>query len=102
MCVCCNDADLQADEVQVPSRLPPSSAEWLPAIEADTFWCLSIVLESIQDNYTCNQPGIHSQLARLRLLVSRIDGTPHSLPSPLLLSSRYFTALCIMEQFITL
>ena len=28
------------------------------SIEADSFWCLTVVLDGIQDNYTFAQPGI--------------------------------------------
>lgn len=48
--------------------------EILSVIEADSFWCLSKLLDGIQDNYTFAQPGIQRQIATLRELVSRIDG----------------------------
>jgi hypothetical protein len=43
------------------------------AIEADSFWCLSKVLDGIQDNYIHTQPGIQRQVANLRELTGRID-----------------------------
>ncbi|KAI9314803.1 rab-GTPase-TBC domain-containing protein [Dichotomocladium elegans] len=46
----------------------------LSVIEADSFWCLSKLLDGIQDNYTFAQPGIQRQIATLKELVSRIDG----------------------------
>jgi hypothetical protein len=46
----------------------------LSAVEADTFWCLTKLLDGIQDNYTPTQPGIQRSINRLRELVSRIDG----------------------------
>ncbi|CAO3674779.1 unnamed protein product [Rhizopus stolonifer] len=46
----------------------------LSVIEADSFWCLSKLLDGIQDNYTFAQPGIQRQIVTLKELVSRIDG----------------------------
>lgn len=47
--------------------------ELLDQVEADTFWCLSRLLDGIQDNYTHAQPGILRQIQRMKELVSRID-----------------------------
>merc|ERR1712225_73133 len=52
------------------SALP---AEVLSALEADTFWCLSKLLDGIQDNYIFAQPGIHRQVARCQELCARVD-----------------------------
>ncbi|ODV95565.1 hypothetical protein PACTADRAFT_76029 [Pachysolen tannophilus NRRL Y-2460] len=43
------------------------------AIEADTFWCLTKILDTIQDNYIHEQPGILRQVSDLKNLTSRID-----------------------------
>ena len=53
-----------------PALLPPNI---LQAIEADTFWCLSRLLDGIQDNYIFAQPGIHRSVRRMSELVARID-----------------------------
>ncbi|ORZ22254.1 rab-GTPase-TBC domain-containing protein [Absidia repens] len=45
----------------------------LNVVEADSFWCLSKLLDGIQDNYTFAQPGIQRQVLTLKDLVSRID-----------------------------
>jgi hypothetical protein len=50
------------------------SPEILRAIEADTFWCLSKLLDGIQDNYISQQPGIQRLVKRMGELVRRIDG----------------------------
>lgn len=50
----------------------------LSIIEADSFWCLSKLLDGIQDNYTFAQPGIQRQVAVLKELVSRIEGKDYS------------------------
>ncbi|KAA0192226.1 hypothetical protein HAZT_HAZT004196 [Hyalella azteca] len=46
-------------------------------VEADSFWCLSRLLDGIQDNYTFAQPGIQTRVTQLRELVSRIDEGLH-------------------------
>uniref|UniRef100_A0A674BDX0 TBC1 domain family, member 22a n=1 Tax=Salmo trutta TaxID=8032 RepID=A0A674BDX0_SALTR len=46
-------------------------------IEADSFWCMSKLLDGIQDNYTFAQPGIQRKVKALEELVSRIDETVH-------------------------
>lgn len=46
----------------------------LDAIEADSFWCLSRLLDGIQDNYISAQPGIQRSVRRMAELVARIDG----------------------------
>ncbi|XP_053544027.1 TBC1 domain family member 22A isoform X5 [Ictalurus punctatus] len=47
--------------------------EVLRNIEADSFWCMSKLLDGIQDNYTFAQPGIQRKVKALEELVSRID-----------------------------
>ncbi len=53
-----------------PGQLP---RPLLDAVEADTFWCLSKLLDGIQDNYVFAQPGIQRQVTALRDLTTRID-----------------------------
>lgn len=55
--------------------LPPAALE---AVESDTFWCLSKLLDGILDNYTCGQPGIQKQVQRMGMLVSRINPALHN------------------------
>ncbi|KAF7554817.1 hypothetical protein G7046_g6716 [Stylonectria norvegica] len=54
-----------------PGQLPKSV---LDAVEADSFWCLTKLLDDIQDHYIVAQPGIQRQVAALRDLTARIDG----------------------------
>jgi TBC1 domain family member 2 len=54
-----------------PGQLPKPV---LDAVEADSFWCLTKLLEGIQDNYIHAQPGIQRQVSALRDLTARIDG----------------------------
>lgn len=53
-----------------PGQLPKPV---LDAVEADSFWCLTKLLDGIQDNYISAQPGIQRQVASLRDLTTRID-----------------------------
>ncbi|KAL9095387.1 MAG: hypothetical protein Q9165_002258 [Trypethelium subeluteriae] len=55
-----------------PGQLPKPV---LDAVEADSFWCLTKLLDGIQDNYIFAQPGIQRQVAALRDLTARIDST---------------------------
>ncbi|KAF2671088.1 RabGAP/TBC [Microthyrium microscopicum] len=55
-----------------PGQLPKPV---LDAVEADCFWCLTKLLEGIQDNYVSGQPGIQRQVKNLRELTTRIDAT---------------------------
>lgn len=45
----------------------------LQDVEADSFWCLTKLLEQITDNYIHGQPGILKQVKNLGQLVKRID-----------------------------
>ncbi|CRG84646.1 GTPase-activating protein gyp1 [Talaromyces islandicus] len=62
--------DLNVESGMDPGQLPKSV---LDAVEADSFWCLTKLLDGIQDNYIYAQPGIHRQVKALRDLVKRID-----------------------------
>ncbi|CAG9791277.1 unnamed protein product [Diatraea saccharalis] len=46
-------------------------------IEADSFWCLSKFLDSIQDNYIFAQLGIQYKVNQLKELIKRIDKPLH-------------------------
>ncbi|KAI8991239.1 RabGAP/TBC [Mycotypha africana] len=64
-----DDVDRDIEQYDVGSL----DEEVLSVIEADSFWCLSKLLDGIQDNYTFAQPGIQRQIVTLKELVSRID-----------------------------
>ena len=63
------DNDIEAG--MDPGQLPRSVID---AVEADSYWCLTKLLDGIQDNYIVAQPGIVRQVGALRDLVHRIDG----------------------------
>ncbi|KAF2457459.1 GTPase-activating protein gyp1, partial [Lineolata rhizophorae] len=62
--------DPNVDSGMDPGQLPKAV---LDAVEADSFWCLSKLLDGIQDNYIFAQPGIQRQVASLKDLTKRID-----------------------------
>ncbi|KAK1770848.1 GTPase activating protein [Phialemonium atrogriseum] len=62
------DPDIQSG--MDPGQLPKAV---LDAVEADSFWCLTKLLDGIQDHYIVAQPGIQRQVAALRDLTARID-----------------------------
>lgn len=49
------------------------SEEQLTIAEADAYWCLSRLLDGIQDHYTPAQPGIQEKVLLLEDIVRRID-----------------------------
>ncbi|KAL1894717.1 GTPase-activating protein [Sporothrix stenoceras] len=63
-------ADPDIETGMDPGQLPRAV---LDAVEADSFWCLTKLLDGIQDHYIVAQPGIQRQVAALRDLTSRID-----------------------------
>uniref|UniRef100_A0A667H3I3 TBC1 domain family member 22A n=1 Tax=Lynx canadensis TaxID=61383 RepID=A0A667H3I3_LYNCA len=71
MCEHIEEEDVDAADV---SRVP---ADVLRNVEADTYWCMSRLLDGIQDNYTFAQPGIQMKVKMLEELVSRIDEQVH-------------------------
>ncbi|KAI9891933.1 MAG: GTPase-activating protein [Vezdaea aestivalis] len=62
--------DPDIDHGMDPGQLPKAV---LDAVEADSFWCLTKLLDGIQDNYIYAQPGIVRQVGDLKDLVMRID-----------------------------
>ncbi|XP_064139411.1 TBC1 domain family member 22A isoform X4 [Loxodonta africana] len=71
--ICEHIDEEDVDTVDV-SHVP---ADVLRNIEADTYWCMSRLLDGIQDNYTFAQPGIQMKVKILEELVSRIDEQVH-------------------------
>lgn len=64
----------------VPADLDVESLplELRQSVEADSFWCLSVVLDAIQDNYTFSQPGIQVKVKQLEDLTQRVDQELHN------------------------
>ena len=53
------------------------SPEVLMSVEADSYWCLTKLLDNIQDHYTSSQPGLQRMVLRLEDLVVRLDKELH-------------------------
>ncbi len=53
------------------ASLPPEDI--FDEIEADVYWCLTKLLDNIQDHYTAMQPGLQRMTLKLEDLVRRID-----------------------------
>lgn len=49
------------------------TSDQMSNVEADCYWCLSQLLEGMQDHYTFAQPGIQRLVFKLKELVRRID-----------------------------
>ncbi|XP_015952103.1 GTPase-activating protein GYP1 [Arachis duranensis] len=49
------------------------SSDQINNVEADCYWCLSKLLDGMQDHYTFAQPGIQRLVFKLKELVRRID-----------------------------
>ncbi|KAK6914517.1 Rab-GTPase-TBC domain, partial [Dillenia turbinata] len=49
------------------------SQEKISDVEADCYWCLSKLLDGMQDHYTFAQPGIQRLVFKLKEVVRRID-----------------------------
>eukprot|EP00171_Calliarthron_tuberculosum_P010323 IDg10323t1 len=52
---------------------PVIDATTLEDVEADAYWCLTALLNDIQDYYTFSQPGIQRRVLYLAELVGRVD-----------------------------
>ena len=61
-----NDVSSGMDPAQLPRPV-------LDAVEADAFWCLTKLLDGIQDNYIFAQPGIVRQFSSIKDLTTMID-----------------------------
>ncbi|KAL6202079.1 hypothetical protein ACLB2K_025790 [Fragaria x ananassa] len=48
-------------------------SDQISTVEADCYWCLSKLLDGMQDHYTFAQPGIQRLVFKLKELVRRID-----------------------------
>ncbi|KAE9091696.1 TBC1 domain family member [Phytophthora fragariae] len=60
------------DEPQTCDLSKVSDAN-LQIVEADSYWCLTKLLDDIQDHYTFAQPGLQRMVQRMEELVHRCD-----------------------------
>jgi len=56
------------------AELPPGVVQ---VVEADAYWCLTKLLDGIQDHYTFAQPGIQRMVFELKNLMRRINKQLH-------------------------
>ena len=69
---------LPRDRPAKPEDVAAVAPATLAEVEADTFWCLSKLIDSIQDHYTFAQPGIQRMVFKLKELTARIDAKLHA------------------------
>ena len=67
--------DLNPDNIYNISEkdVEQTDIESLLKVEADVFWCLSKLVDEIQDNYTELQPGVHKIINKMKKLIEQID-----------------------------
>jgi len=68
---------LPTDRAALEEDIDTLSSAALEQVEADAYWCLSKLLDAIQDHYTFAQPGIQRMVFKLSELVARIDAPLH-------------------------
>ncbi|AET39129.1 GTPase-activating protein GYP1 Ecym_4048 [Eremothecium cymbalariae DBVPG len=64
----------QKDKVDTLDPATYLTPQQIQDVEADSFWCLTKLVEQITDYYIHGQPGILNQVKHLGQLVKRIDG----------------------------
>ncbi|KAI5475633.1 GTPase activating protein [Pseudohyphozyma bogoriensis] len=62
---------IESDPAKYDVSALPSDV--LEALEADSFWCLSKLLDGIHNNYISGQPGIVNMVKRMQQLCMRVD-----------------------------
>ena len=60
-------------------------------VEADAYWCITKLLDNIQDHYTFGQPGLQRMTLRLEDLIHRLDNELY----------QHFQSQGVMFQFFT-
>lgn len=69
MCFYLTDTEIQNVDIE---NLPEKH---LRQVEADSYWCMTKLLERIQENYVFSQPGIQRKVQSLEDLIKRIDSS---------------------------
>lgn len=67
------DLNMEIQNVDI-ENLPEKN---LRQLEADSYWCMTKLLERIQENYVFSQPGIQRKVQSLDDLIKRIDRNLH-------------------------
>jgi len=61
----------------LPTSPPVSTLTLASPAQADVYYCVTLLLGSIQEHYTPDQPGIQARVATLAAIVARIDAPLH-------------------------
>jgi hypothetical protein len=68
-----HEATIEAFRSVDANVLKRVTKEKMDMVEADCFWCLSKLLDGIQDLFTFAQPGLQKRVFKLQELIHRID-----------------------------
>lgn len=64
---------IDIDSLKIPDDIGKVTDEQWLEIEADSYWCLSKIMDGIQDNYTQNQPGVKKCYTKISEIMKRLD-----------------------------
>ncbi|EAS01926.2 rab-GTPase-TBC domain protein (macronuclear) [Tetrahymena thermophila SB210] len=64
---------LDLETLDIPSNFDKLTDDQFSEIEADSYWCLSKILDGMLDNYTNNFPGVKKQFEKVQLVLKRLD-----------------------------
>jgi len=62
----------------IKAQIDKLSVQKLKDVEADSFWCVSNLLEGLQDHYIFEQPGLQKMVMNLEEVIRRVDNDLHS------------------------
>lgn len=65
--------DLDEENFKIPENIEKVDLDSFNFIEADTYWCLCKILDSILDNYTDMQPGTIKALQKIKEITKKMD-----------------------------
>jgi len=65
-------------DMEIKAQIEKLSTQTLKDVEADSFWCVSHLLEGLQDHYIFEQPGLQKMVMNLEELIRRIDEDLHA------------------------
>ncbi len=54
-------------------QLEEMDSELISYVEADAYWCLTKMIDDIQDNYIEYQPGVHKIINKMKVLIEQKD-----------------------------
>lgn len=63
----------EEEEVKIKADMESLAEETLSAVEADVYWCVSKMIESVTTNYTQGFDGLRQAYSKVEELLYRID-----------------------------